>query len=405
MRRVVPGLLTALALAAPASAQGPPAPDAGVVLVVDASKSMRDDDGTGRPRIEAAKDALGTLIDALPDGARVGMRVYGARVSGTGKAAGCRDTRLVAPVQPLDRPRLEQEVAALTPRGFTPIGNSLKGAAADVAGARQKTVILVSDGGDNCAPPSPCAVAREISRQGVALKIQAVGFQVDARARRQLECIAEAGGGRYVDAGDAEELGAQLRALTARALRPYLTRGVRLDPVADPDAARPARPGQYTTEVRPGAANWYAFAAGAGQTVTVSATLPNSSAGIPTQLRSELEDERAAHLDDGLATNTGNVLTVITQSGVAEANLRRPPRGSVRLGLTADAAPGQGRPYPVELAVRVTGSVHEPSGGGGGDGDGGGPSALAIAAGAIAGVLAGLVLGAAAAGARRRRAA
>jgi hypothetical protein len=66
--------------------------------------------------------------------------------------------------------------------------------------------VLVSDGGDNCKPPDPCAVAREISKGGIDLKIQAVGFQVKAGARRQLKCIAKAGGGRYVDATDAEGL-------------------------------------------------------------------------------------------------------------------------------------------------------------------------------------------------------
>ena len=71
--------------------------------------------------------------------------------------------------------------------------------------------MLVSDGGDNCAPPAPCGVAREIAKGGVALKIQAVGFQVKSGARRQLQCIADAGGGRYVDADNAQELGGQLR--------------------------------------------------------------------------------------------------------------------------------------------------------------------------------------------------
>ena len=74
-----------------------------MILVVDASKSMKADDGTGRPKMAAAKAALNTLVDELPDDAKVGLRVYGSEVSGTGKAAGCADTKLVSPVAPLDR--------------------------------------------------------------------------------------------------------------------------------------------------------------------------------------------------------------------------------------------------------------------------------------------------------------
>lgn len=403
MRRVLPGLLATLALAVPAAAQAPPAKDAAVLLVVDASKSMRDDDGTGRPKIEAAKAALRTLIDGLPDGARVGLRVYGARVSGTGRAAGCRDTRLVSPVAPLDREGLAARVGALTPRGFTPIGASLRGAAADLGSAGQKTVILVSDGGDNCAPPSPCAVAREVSRKGVALKIQAVGFQVRSAARRQLECIAEAGGGRYVDARDAEDLAAQLRALTARALRPYITRGEPIDPAAEPETAQPHPAGQYTSELRPGEHAWYAFQAGAGQHVSASATLPDSAAGIPTQLRAELRSERGLGLDTGLATNGSDVLTAVTEHGVTARDLRRPPEGRVYLGLQADPATGQAGPYPLEIAVQVTGEVERPAkrapaGGGGGGGVSGLAAGLVAA---LVGAAIGFVLG----GPRRRRAA
>ena len=103
-----------------------------MILVVDASKSMEADDGTGRPKIEAAKSALNTSVDELPDDAKVGLRVYGAKVSGTGRAKGCADTRLVSPVAPLDREGLRSEIGALTPRGFTPIGGSLRGAVEDL---------------------------------------------------------------------------------------------------------------------------------------------------------------------------------------------------------------------------------------------------------------------------------
>jgi Ca-activated chloride channel homolog len=84
--RLAVGALGVLALLAPpvARAQTEPAPakDAAVILILDASKSMKDDDGTGRPKFQAAKEALDTLVHELPDDAKVGLRVYGSEGAG-----------------------------------------------------------------------------------------------------------------------------------------------------------------------------------------------------------------------------------------------------------------------------------------------------------------------------------
>jgi Mg-chelatase subunit ChlD len=409
-------MLAVLLAPASAGAQSTPAPskDAAVILVVDASKSMKADDGTGRPKIEAAKSALNTLVDQLPDAAKVGLRVYGAKVSGSGKAQGCADTRLVSPVAPLDREGLKTQIDALTPRGFTPIGASLRAAVEDLGTAKQKTIVLVSDGGDNCAPPAPCGVAREIAKGGIALKIQAVGFQVKSGARRQLQCIADAGGGRYVDADNAQELGGQLRALTARALRPYVTEGKRLEPSPEPATAKLYGPGQYTTEVPAQGPVWFSFKVGAGQTLTVSATLPNSPAGVPSIFKSEIQDESLEYADSDAATNSGDVLTVIADTAVEEGDLRDPPNGRHFVRLEVDPAAGQSGPFPVELGVRVTGkvigAVKTPDGSkettplsAGASGGDGGTSDLLLASGGVGGILLGFFAGGAAAGLGRRR--
>ena len=409
-------MLAVLLAPAGAQAQSQPAPskDAAVLLILDASKSMQADDGTGRPKFQAAKAALNTLVDELPDDAKVGLRVYGSEVSGTGRQAGCADTKLVSPVAALDRAGLKGQIAALKPRGFTPIGASLQGAVKDLGTAKQKTVVLVSDGGDNCKPPDPCDVAKQISRGGIALKIQAVGFQVKAGARRQLQCIAEAGGGRYVDADNAQELGGQLRALTARALRPYLTEGKRLEATTEPATAKLYGAGQYTTEVSVNEPAWYSFKVGAGQTLSVSATLPDSEAGIPTLFKAEIQTESLEFADSDAETNSGDVLTAISETDVEEDDLRDPPNGRHFVKLEVNPAAGQSGPYPVELSVRVTGKVigpeptpedqvGEPPPGSGSPSADDGTSDLLLAAGGVGGILLGVVAGGAAAGMGRRR--
>jgi len=422
------GALLALGFDAGAGAQSPPAggpgaaaKDAAVILIFDASKSMRDDDGNGRPKIEAAKEGLNKLVDELPDDAKVGLRVYGSQGCGSGKAEGCKDTKLVTPVGPLDRAALKQQIGALQPKGFTPIGNSLRAAVGDLVAAKQKTIVLVSDGGDNCAPPAPCGVAKEISQQGVALKIQAVGFQVKPGARRQLECIADAGGGRYVDAGDAEELGSQLRSLTARALRPYTLQGKRLPGAPAPPQARLVAGGQYTSEVTADAVGWYAFRVGEGQGIDVSVTLPNSPAGVPSVLKTELQDERLGYADSDSTAGSGSTSETLTatstDSEITDDELINPPAGRYFLRVEAEAGDGQSGPYPIEVNARITGTappvVSEQDGEGSssssplpdaGGAGGSGPSDLVLLLGSLAAIAVGLGLGAALGGSRRREA-
>jgi Ca-activated chloride channel family protein len=271
--------------------------------------------------------------------------------------------------------------------------------------------VLVSDGGDNCAPPAPCAVARQLAKGGVALRIQAVGFRVAASARKQLQCIAEAGGGRYVDADNAQQLGGQLRSLTARALRPYVTQGRGLQGVPAPAQAKLYGPGQYTTQVSPGRPAWYSFKVGARQSLAISATLPDSGAGIPVLFKTELQDESLEFADSDAATNSDDVLTAIVKADVAADDLRDPPGGRFFYKLEVDPAPGQSGPYPVELFVRVRGKLigapatpsnpNEVTGAvDTADGGGDGPSELVLAAGALGGIAVGLLAGGAIA--RRR---
>jgi Ca-activated chloride channel family protein len=83
-----------------------------LLLILDASGSMNSDDGSGQSKIAAAKQALYQVVDSLPEGSQVGLRVYGHRASNSEKdrAAGCRDTELISPVQPLSRRAMKDSI-------------------------------------------------------------------------------------------------------------------------------------------------------------------------------------------------------------------------------------------------------------------------------------------------------
>ena len=262
----------------PATPGDPDAP-ASVLIVFDASKSMRDSDGSGRRKIDAARSAVRSALGQLAPGTQIGIRVFGARAAGRSRAVACRDSQLLAPIGDVNTSDALDRLADITPNGRTPIGYTLQKAAEDLPDGADRTVILISDGGDNCAPPNPCSVAKEASNEGVDFRIEAIGFQVNARARSQLRCIARAGGGSFRDADDADELSQGLTQSFLRSLRTYVVEGARVRGGATRDQAAPVQAGkypvakQYTDALRPGVDAWYRVQLAPGDILRGSATL------------------------------------------------------------------------------------------------------------------------------------
>ncbi|MEU6080274.1 VWA domain-containing protein [Streptomyces sp. NPDC047108] len=284
-RALVGGALLALGMsplpagAAPVEAQSPRQSaqlradgQNSLVMVLDSSGSMKEADGSGSTRIASARKAVGTVVDALPDGYPTGLRVYGAD-----KPKGFDDTRLARPVEPLDRAAIKQAVADVTPKGDTPIGLSLRRAAADLpepakGSLGRRTILLISDGEDTCGAPRPCAVAEQLGGNGVDLRIDTIGFQVRGKARDELECIAEAGHGSYYDAPDAEALARQLQRASRLSADGYRFKGEQIKGGSRASDAAAVAPGQYVDTIGPGETRWYAAELDAKSTADMAVT-------------------------------------------------------------------------------------------------------------------------------------
>ena len=232
-------------------AAGAGSADAELAIVMDASSSMLEPD-EGGTRLDVAKRASTELVESLPDTARVGMLAYGTQESDAPEnhERGCADIRELAPVGAVDKDRLRGEIEGLQARGYTPIGNSLR-AAADMLSpdASDRSIVLVSDGIDTCAPPPPCEVAAELSDEGVGLAVHVVGFRADEATRAELECIAGATGGTYRQADDAAALTESLQFLAQRAIVEYETTGTEFEFADTPDEALYVGQGLYQTTV------------------------------------------------------------------------------------------------------------------------------------------------------------
>ena len=180
----------------PALAQGTDA-----MLILDASGSMWGQ-VDGQTKIAAARNAVDSILSKWKPTDRLGLIAYGHRSKGD-----CKDIELMIPVSPFDPARIKAAVNGLNPKGKTPIADSLRAAAASLRTTEKKgTVVLVSDGIETCVA-DPCAVAAELKKAGVGFVAHVIGFDVaDPTAKAQLQCIARATGGVYLDARNASGL-------------------------------------------------------------------------------------------------------------------------------------------------------------------------------------------------------
>lgn len=241
-----------------------------MLIVLDASGSMRADDGSGSTKIATAKRVLNEVLDDVPRNLGLGLRVYGHRVPNSDRDGGCRDTELVRPVSEEDLDSLGPIIDGITATGWTPISESLRLGATEVPQVRDRSMVLISDGINTCGPP-PCSVAREIAARDEDLRINTVGFQVNADARRELQCVAEVTGGIYYDADDEKDLFAAFR------FYELLGEEVRGGDVAS--SALPLVSGQYLDTLRSGQERWYRVNVAEGQTLRSSATLVGAEDG------------------------------------------------------------------------------------------------------------------------------
>ena len=212
---VVPGqahgslrVLSAAEAPAAAAAEG-----RAVMLVLDASGSMLQKLG-GKRRIDLARESLvGLVNDALTDDDAIALRVFGHR-----KPAAC-DTELVVPRGAGQRDRIRQKLAGIQAKNLarTPIAQSLAGVRGDLAGHQGPAVVVLLTDGEETCDGDPVAEIGKLRAAGLDVVVNVVGFAVDEHAVvRDFKRWAQAGGGAYLSAPDADTLGRSLRQAVAR---------------------------------------------------------------------------------------------------------------------------------------------------------------------------------------------
>ncbi|MBI9074238.1 MAG: VWA domain-containing protein [Desulfatibacillum sp.] len=183
-----------------------------LVLIFDGSGSMWGQIN-GVAKITIAKNAMGEIVQGLPDDINLGLVAYGHRQKGD-----CDDVEFLIPLDKIDKQGVIKTVQAINPKGKTPIVRSVRMTAEAIKHLEDETtIILVSDGEETC-DPEPCAFVQELKALGIKFVMHVVGFDVGGATEEQLKCMAQAGGGEYFPASDADNLKSALNSVVKKAV-------------------------------------------------------------------------------------------------------------------------------------------------------------------------------------------
>ena len=293
--------------------------------------------------------------------------VYGTKVGNSPeeREAGCKDVTTLLPVGKGNAGKIPGEVDKVNASGHTPMGPALKQAAKELPNEGERSIVLVSDGEDTCAPPPVCDVAKDLHKQGIDLTINTVGFLVDPAARKELQCIAEAGGGEYLDAKDAESMKvlATRTAQTAESNAPEIKGG-------DDEASAAEVPEDvelFSTPLREksgGAkgdedgAEYFSTPIAEGERLAISvATMPppsqGSELGVSKNFAVKVDvDEAQCYLDSDNATGIIDSNGPFFASWTTKQAGEDCPAGDFRFKVVRTSGPYKGKEIPAEVTIK-----------------------------------------------------
>lgn len=171
-----------------------------VIIILDASGSMWAQID-GKPKLEIARESLRTVLQSVPGDDEIGFMAYGHRQKGS-----CEDIELIVPPQAGSASAISAAADSMKFLGKTPLTAAVKQAAQALKYTEEKaTVVLITDGLETCGG-DPCALGKELEAAGVDFTADVVGFGLTADEGKQIACLAENTGGKYIQASDEKAL-------------------------------------------------------------------------------------------------------------------------------------------------------------------------------------------------------
>lgn len=180
------------------------------VLVLDASGSMWGQLHDGASKISVAWDVVGDYLRTRDASAPLAVIAYGHR-----RRSDCTDIEVIAPSGRHDPESLTARLLQLSPRGMTPIADSLLAATRQIPrDAERADIVLITDGLETCHA-DPCAVAGQLAQEGISIRAHVVGFGLSEAEAAVLSCVTEQTGGLLLRPQSGAELSAALDTISA----------------------------------------------------------------------------------------------------------------------------------------------------------------------------------------------
>ena len=227
-QKILLGVVALVGLALPALAAER------AIIVLDASGSMWAQID-GKARITIARETLDSVLSTLSPDIELGLMAYGHREKGN-----CGDIQMLVEPAAGTADAIKAAVADINPKGMTPLSDAVRLAADDLKYTEEKaTVILITDGLETCGG-DPCALGKELEASGVDFTADVVGFGLTADEGKQIACLADNTGGKYIQASDEKAL---QEALVETVAAPAPAPGPAPEPAPAPTPApEPAKP-------------------------------------------------------------------------------------------------------------------------------------------------------------------
>ncbi|GAA0607843.1 VWA domain-containing protein [Virgibacillus siamensis] len=181
-----------------------------VEIIIDASGSMAGDAGE-QTKMESAKESIRSFAKSLPGKAKVGLRVYGHKGTGSDsdKELSCSSSKLVYNLQHYNKDKFNDALNKFNPAGWTPIALALNEAKNDLAQypAKKNTniIYLVSDGVSTCEG-NPVKAAKKLGESNINPIVNVIGFDVDNEGQKQLKEISKKLNGTFATIQNQEQL-------------------------------------------------------------------------------------------------------------------------------------------------------------------------------------------------------
>lgn len=219
------------------TAPAPPPPiTRDVMLVVDRSGSMVENDGTGRTKIEVARDAVSLFVQLVQAGTgnRIGLVSFSSNDTtdfGIASVTNANKNTLIGPA-----PYSGGKVGALTPGGMTSIGEGLDAARAQfpAPGANPRSILLLTDGLQNTP-----RMIHEVEGALGDISVNAIGLGSESNLDGPLlSALTAAHGGMYMRAGN----GLALEKFFTQAFGNIFETGILFDPEVDLPAGSDGAP-------------------------------------------------------------------------------------------------------------------------------------------------------------------